>query len=58
MKLIILSIQISFFAIFNYSDVDIVKNINHEKKMQVAAQYEINKQQVNVNRMFSDPGTM
>lgn len=58
MKLIIMAMQIAFFALFSYSGVDSVKNINNEKKVQVAAQYELNKNQENMTRMFTDPGSM
>lgn len=58
MKLIIMAMQIAFFALFSYPGVDSVKNINNEKKVQVAAQYEFNKKQENMTRMFTDPGSM
>ncbi|EOO39008.1 hypothetical protein IIU_00826 [Bacillus cereus VD133] len=59
MKLIIMSIQIVFFAMISYSGEAEVKNINYyNKKTQVAAQYEINDYQKNMVRMFSDPGSM
>ncbi len=53
-----MAMQIAFFALFSYSGVDSVKNINNEKQVQVAAQYEFNKKQENMTRMFTDPGSM
>ncbi|EEM49778.1 hypothetical protein bthur0005_2970 [Bacillus thuringiensis serovar pakistani str. T13001] len=50
--------QIAFLAMVSYSDVDNVKNVNHEKKVQVVAQYEFNKNQEKMTRMLTDPGSM
>lgn len=58
MKSISVLMQIALFAMISCSDVAEVKDINYDKKIQVAAQYEINKDQNNMDRMLVDPGTM
>ncbi|MBJ8024619.1 MULTISPECIES: hypothetical protein [Bacillus cereus group] len=58
MKLIIMSMQIAFLAMVSYSGVDEVKNINYDKKIQVAANHDIYKEQNTMVRMAVDPGTM
>lgn len=58
MKLIIMSMQIAFLVMVSYSGVDEVKNINYDKKIQVAANHDISKEQSIMVRMAVDPGTM
>ncbi|WP_179194277.1 hypothetical protein [Bacillus thuringiensis] len=58
MKLIIISMQLVFLVMVSYSGIDEVKNINYDKKIQVAANHDIYKEKNIMVRMAVDPGTM